>query len=1126
LAQVSLAPAEETIQDLLLDPAAGRLYVTDTAGQLHVLDAGTYENVTTLSAAGDLTLDGARNRLYVWKETTWDDEGSVTVVDTASLSIVGSISPGGSVAVDSARNQFYVGNRVYYTPLEGSPGIRVYDGVTLKQIGEVSQPGIPVYNPLRDELYIVAYTLYEADPETQQVIGDLLPEITEQPIPWCNGCRAATGAYVLPERNLLLVDRVTLATGGGPGKVIGDATTLDEITELAQMPAVQRGCGDRPMLADPVDGRTYRSERYTRYIVYNNLLVSGPDSGLETWRDGLPPGIINSSTGQMYLPYGDDLLVLDLATLTPLGTIPAACVHTLDSEEGRIYALRDGDLVVFSEVGGWPDRLPAGEAGPLPPEPVQFIHLSPGYLADHTLFLGVGDGTFARGLYRSTDGGQTWTWLRGGLPEGDYLALDLAISPDFVADRTLFAGGFRGDFWGEGVYRSTDGGDTWQPLWGGLTHLRVYEVALSPDYAADGTLLAYARYQRITPWEGGQSIFRSTDRGLSWSLIMTAETGTEPQPPGVLLPPGSPLPAIRFRAADYDRSVERTIDGGQTWEPVVVTRQPDFYVRAILPSPTIDADHTVYVLSDYDLFRSTDEGDTWERWIDQRLAGRDYFQRLTAGAISPLPRDGQYHLFVGTAVGEFWVLDPAALDWEPVAIAARWPTVLAGEWVGEIEITPDGDVWLGTWGGGLARFADGAIQARYTVTDGLSSQFVGGMAVAPDGRLWVGGDLPPGVASFDGRTWAPHPFAKEDVIGGVFDVTIGQDGVVWVGAQAPGILRWDGRTWESITDPEGRTGWRTYEIEIDAGGVLWCATTSGLAFYGDGVWSSDPTGESLAVEFGPDGAAFLLIGSGALWRYSDGQWTALPAPKKVVLGPHALYVAADGAAWLGTAEGAFRYDGLAWQQFTAQDGLPANGVAVITEDTDGWLWFGTRNGAARVAPAMLGLNPVVWPARPTPTPTPVACALPPAGPFSAAYADEQVASRLACPVAEAIITGAAFQPFERGIMFWRADLRDIDLLHADGGWSRYSDTWDETQSVDDPSLAPPEGLLQPVRGFGKVWRTLLGGPQAAVGWALEPERGYDMLSQPFGGGEIILGAAGEVLILYTDGTWESREGGT
>ncbi len=240
-------------------------------------------------------------------------------------------------------------------------------------------------------------------------------------------------------------------------------------------------------------------------------------------------------------------------------------------------------------------------------------------------------------MYRSTDGGQTWVQLRGGLPSSQYLTLDLALSPDFANDQTLFAGGAQGEFWGEGVYRSTDGGDTWQPVWKDLVHLRVQDVAVSPNYAADGTLLAYSNYQRINPWQGGASVFRSTDRGLSWTLVMTNSQAADLPPPEELLPAARAQPAVQFRIADYGQQIERSLDGAQTWEPLVITGQPEFYVQSIQKSPTFAVDHTAYVLTEFDLFRTTDGGQTWERWRDERLAGRDYTNKLATAATFALP---------------------------------------------------------------------------------------------------------------------------------------------------------------------------------------------------------------------------------------------------------------------------------------------------------------------------------------------------------------------------------------------------------------------------------------------------------------------------------------------------------
>jgi hypothetical protein len=89
----------------------------------------------------------------------------------------------------------------------------------------------------------------------------------------------------------------------------------------------------------------------------------------------------------------------------------------------------------------------------------------------------------------------------------------------------------------------------------------------------------------------------------------------------------------------------------------------------------------------------------------------------------------------------------------------------------------------------------------------------------------------------------------------------------------------------------------------------------------------------------------------------------------------------------------------------------------------------------------------------------------------------------------------AAQPFERGTMVWvgRADggpglifvLTTIPA--ADLTWSSYIDTYSEGEPVGTDELPPP-GKYAPVRGFGKLWRTV---PELrqALGWALSPEVG-------------------------------------
>jgi hypothetical protein len=92
----------------------------------------------------------------------------------------------------------------------------------------------------------------------------------------------------------------------------------------------------------------------------------------------------------------------------------------------------------------------------------------------------------------------------------------------------------------------------------------------------------------------------------------------------------------------------------------------------------------------------------------------------------------------------------------------------------------------------------------------------------------------------------------------------------------------------------------------------------------------------------------------------------------------------------------------------------------------------------------------------------------------------------------AVSSGAAQQTFERGVMIWVQAETRIYVLFEDGeapAWATYTDEFRDGQPESDPAISPPDGLLQPVRGFGLIWRG-----QAKVrerlGWATAPEVGY------------------------------------
>ena len=124
-----------------------------------------------------------------------------------------------------------------------------------------------------------------------------------------------------------------------------------------------------------------------------------------------------------------------------------------------------------------------------------------------------------------------------------------------------------------------------------------------------------------------------------------------------------------------------------------------------------------------------------------------------------------------------------------------------------------------------------------------------------------------------------------------------------------------------------------------------------------------------------------------------------------------------------------------------------------------------------------------------------------------------------CP-REAQIGPAAQQPFEHGFMIWMGASRTIYVFYNQTGsgqanlYSSYADEFHEGDPESDPSLTPPTGLYQPIRGFGLVWRTH---PevQQGLGWATAPETGFNSWEQ----GVTLAGMHNSVTLLQgIDGT--------
>lgn len=168
----------------------------------------------------------------------------------------------------------------------------------------------------------------------------------------------------------------------------------------------------------------------------------------------------------------------------------------------------------------------------------------------------------------------------------------------------------------------------------------------------------------------------------------------------------------------------------------------------------------------------------------------------------------------------------------------------------------------------------------------------------------------------------------------------------------------------------------------------------------------------------------------------------------------------------------------------------------------------------------------VLPAAPT-------CAYPPPGGFAAVYAvDAALAAQLGCPLGTPpapVSVASASQLLQAGEMLWLAGpTGQIYALFSSGRYQRYDDTFVSGADPESGPEQPPPGLLQPIRGFGKIWRTFA--EVRALGWAVTGELGGQALAQPFERGLMVsLPQRGLIVILVSDpggltGAWRAATG--
>jgi photosystem II stability/assembly factor-like uncharacterized protein len=244
------------------------------------------------------------------------------------------------------------------------------------------------------------------------------------------------------------------------------------------------------------------------------------------------------------------------------------------------------------------------------------------------VWVGTGEGnsrnssSWGNGVYRSSDAGKTWKHL--GLAETHDIPRIVVhpTDPDTAYVCAL------GHLWGEnaerGVFKTTDGGKTWQHSLKLDARTGCVDLVLDPGNPEVVFAAAYARRRTAWSYESGGrlgGIYRSNDGGAHWTKL----AGGLPENTGRIgLDAARSRPGTFYAVVESDEGgntppfdpasrfggVFRTDDRGETWTHVSKLAPRGFYFSEIRVDPKDD--QHLWVLGT-DLYVSKDGGTTWSR---------------------------------------------------------------------------------------------------------------------------------------------------------------------------------------------------------------------------------------------------------------------------------------------------------------------------------------------------------------------------------------------------------------------------------------------------------------------------------------------------------------------------------
>jgi len=292
-----------------------------------------------------------------------------------------------------------------------------------------------------------------------------------------------------------------------------------------------------------------------------------------------------------------------------------------------------------------------------------------------------------RGVFRSTDGGQTFQKVL--YKDENTGAADLAFDPSNAQTIYAVLWAARVAPWeirsgesfisaGSGLFKSTDGGNTWRPLTKGLP---TADDGLSRIGIAVAQSQPNRIYATVEAKKNGAGVYRSDDAGESWKLVNSDRRigGRGPGAMGIAVAPDNPDVIYVANTGAW-----KSTDGGKTFVGFKGAPGGDDYQRIWISS---EHPQIIALSADQGTVISVNGGATWSSWYNQptaqfyhvttdnRFPYWVYGSQQESGSVATMSRSDY-----GEITFRDWRL-PGVFEYGYIAVDPLDPNILYGDWL-------------------------------------------------------------------------------------------------------------------------------------------------------------------------------------------------------------------------------------------------------------------------------------------------------------------------------------------------------------------------------------------------------------------------------------------------------------